>query len=79
MAPLLAWGQNQNINGTAAAIRIYTMEQLYIDLTRILYNIAENPPYECTDDYGRGIYRAISEIENYMAPLLDPTVDTTHD
>ena len=55
------------------------MEQLYIDLTRILYNAAENPPRECTDDYARGIYRAISEIENHMAPLLDPTVDTTHD
>lgn len=55
------------------------MEQAYINLLRILYNTAENPPYECTDDYARGIYRAISEIENHMAPLLDHTVDTTHD
>lgn len=55
------------------------MEQLYIDLTSILYTAAENPPRECSDDYARGIYRAISEIENHMAPLLDPTVDRTHD
>ena len=55
------------------------MEQAYINLLRILYNTAENPPYECTDDYARGIYRAISEIENHMAPLLDHTVDTTAD
>lgn len=55
------------------------MEQAYINLLRILYDTAENPPYECGDDYSRGIYRAISEIENHMAPLLDHTVDTTAD
>lgn len=67
--------RNQNLYGPAAATSIYYMEQAYIDLTRILYDIAENPPHECGDDYARGIYRAISEIENHMAPLLDHTVD----
>ena len=70
---------NQNLYGPAVALSIYYMEQAYINLLRVLYDTAENPPHECSDDYSRGIYRAISEIENHMAPLLDHTVDTTAD